>query len=78
MLFAEHGRRIVVMRTGQAVEAVPTKNRFGTPRQTCIAHRMGNTPEARRSLAAVQSEPGSLPGLKRSDLRPCCLIYPKP
>jgi peptide/nickel transport system ATP-binding protein len=70
-LAAEHCDRIVVMHAGHAVETAPTKSLFATPRHPYTARLMGSTPEAGRSLAAMQSVPGSLPDLKRSDLPAC-------
>ena len=70
-LAAEHCDRIVVMHAGHAVETAPTQSLFATPRHPYTARLMGSTPEAGRSLAAMQSVPGSLPDLKRSDLPAC-------
>ena len=70
-LAAEYCDRIVVMHAGHAVESAPTAALFKQPLHPYTARLMKSTPSPHSRLADLQSVPGQLPDLRRSDLPAC-------
>jgi peptide/nickel transport system ATP-binding protein len=70
-LAAEHAERIAVMHAGHIVEVGPTADILARPRHPYTRRLVAATPSAAASLAELNSIPGGLPDLRRSDLPPC-------
>ena len=70
-LAAEYCDRIFVMHVGHAVESAPTAALFAQPLHPYTARLMKSTPARDSRLADLQSVPGQLPDLRRSDLPAC-------
>ena len=70
-LAADYCDRIVVMHAGHAVEAAPTRALFEQPRHPYTARLMTSTPGPRSTITSLESVPGNLPDLRRSQLPAC-------
>jgi peptide/nickel transport system ATP-binding protein len=79
-LAAEHAERIAVMHAGHIVEVAPSAEILARPRHPYTKRLIAATPSAAKTLADLNSIPGGLPDLRRSDLPPCrysrrCELY---
>ena len=70
-LAAEYCGRIVVMHAGHVVEAAPAAELFRAPRHPYTQKLVHASPHGRVRIDELESVPGSLPDLRRSDLPPC-------
>jgi peptide/nickel transport system ATP-binding protein len=70
-LASEYCDRIVVMHAGHVVESAPTASLFGRPLHPYTARLIASTPRPDGSVDALDSIPGNLPDLRRSDLPAC-------
>ena len=70
-LAAERASRIAVMHAGHMVEDAGTATLLTNPRHPYTARLIAATPTAAGSLADLQSVPGGLPDLRRTDLPLC-------
>ena len=70
-LASEYCDRIVVMHAGHVVESAPTAELFGTPLHPYTARLIASTPRLDGSVDGLDSIPGSLPDLRRTDLPAC-------
>ena len=70
-LAAEYCDRIVVMHAGHIVESAPSAQLFAGARHPYTARLLAATPGETDSLQGLQSIPGNLPDLRRTDLPAC-------
>jgi len=70
-LAREQCDRMVVMHAGHVVESAPTAMLFERPLHPYTRQLIAATPVGRASLEELQSIPGGLPDLRRSDLPAC-------
>ena len=70
-LASEYCDRIVVMHAGHVVESAPTPALFSKPLHPYTARLIASTPRPDGSVDALDSIPGNLPDLRRSDLPAC-------
>jgi peptide/nickel transport system ATP-binding protein len=70
-LAAERARTIAVMHAGHVVEIADTATLLAAPRHPYTGRLIAATPDAAGALDDLQSVPGGLPDLRRSDLGPC-------
>ncbi len=70
-LAAEYCSRIIVMHAGHVVESAPAAELFRAPRHPYTRKLVLASPHGRVRIAELESVPGSLPDLRRSDLPPC-------
>jgi peptide/nickel transport system ATP-binding protein len=70
-LAAERARTIAVMLAGHVVEIADTKTLLSQPRHPYTGRLIAATPDAAGALDDLESVPGGLPDLRRTDLAPC-------
>jgi peptide/nickel transport system ATP-binding protein len=70
-LAAERARTIAVMHAGHVVEIADTQTLLAQPRHPYTGRLIAATPDAAGSLDDLESVPGGLPDLRRTDLPPC-------
>ena len=70
-LASEYCDRIVVMHAGHVVESASTAALFSSPMHPYTARLVASTPRPDGSVDALDSIPGNLPDLRRSDLPAC-------
>ena len=70
-LASEYCDRIVVMHAGHVVETAPTQRIFEHARHPYTARLIAATPKPESTIASLESIPGNLPDLRRTDLPSC-------
>jgi peptide/nickel transport system ATP-binding protein len=79
-LAAERAQRIAVMHAGHVVEVAASEEILTRPRHPYTKRLIAATPSVAEKLSDLNSIPGGLPDLRRSDLPPCrysrrCELY---